>query len=896
MSTAATQQQPPAGPPVPPRPSKNQEKDQYLQPKIPPRPAKRGVSPNPDRYAPSPLNSGILGAKKDGSSSNDPIDRSKSVELPAVAGEEGMEYDALAEGADSSREPSIDPTQTRTVDENLRIYAPKAERPASSAKERIMQVTRTDSERAASFGIGKAITEVPTPSNRSLKKKASTASGLSDSESEDEEHGIPEIGQQIPLLPNAGDVQAPSPAPGPETAKMGHKRKSSSRGLPPGSYGLHGHGVAPQDKLDKEYFQKHPELLRKEHHPYQHDRLTNFSLSSDQLNRLVRDTEVNGHGVGTHDHTGTPSEQVGWAALDATSRPQSTKPGENEIRIPESNRPKSILLSGDPVPGPLPDEGDDDYTAPILAEDEVRKNTPHPDQVPCIDPLREHRGSELEADPPRSRPTSRPASLYKVESSEIKSTPLEDVEEYEPLFPEDEEGTAKQQHLTAAQIEKMKQRFPSKDIWEDAPSSVHHTATVSTPELPEEGSKRDVASRKPAETPAHLWARRQEELAEKELTHPDAFLWRNQKPTWIGHQPHLAQEIAQRPNVSQKFPSRDIWEDTPDSLKLETTVSGPQTEAPSPADNKPPQIPVRPERKSEDSQERPSIPVRPKSKSPEETSKPSIPDRPKPQIPARPAKASPPTAGALSNPPALKPKPAVPARPAGNKIAALQAGFMSDLNKKLGLGPKAPKPKDEPEEGAAAEAPKEKAPLSDARKGRARGPQRRAPAPASVSASSEPAAKKPKLTFATAVTVWSVDPETEGDVFVGESHLLEAEAEQPSVPVVEAAPEEKPVTADKPATEDEPITEGKPVIEDKPITEEKPVVKEARAVESESKAEPEAKVDEEKEEEAEAKGEEKKEEEPVETKKETLATSKLERPNSWVKQHVVGPDHLASNC
>ena len=296
MSTAATQQQPPA---IPPRPSKSQERDQLLQPKVPPRPAKRGVSPNPDRYAPSPLNSGIFGAKKDRSSSDDPIDRSRSVELPAVAGEEGMEYDAITEAVDSSQGQGTAPTQTRTVDENLRIYAPTAERPASSAKDRIMQVTRTDSERAASFGIGKAITEVATPSNRSLRRKASTGSGLSQDEADDgEEHGIPEIGQQIPLLPNAGDVQAPSPAPGPEAAKLGHKRKSSSRGLPPGSYGLHGHGVAPQDKLDKEYYQKHPELLKLEHHPYQHDRPTNFSMSSDQLNRLVRETEINGQGVG----------------------------------------------------------------------------------------------------------------------------------------------------------------------------------------------------------------------------------------------------------------------------------------------------------------------------------------------------------------------------------------------------------------------------------------------------------------------------------------------------------------------------------------------------------------------------------------------------------------------
>lgn len=533
-----------------------------------------------------------------------------------------------------------------------------------------------------------------------------------------------------------------------------------------------------------------------------------------------------------------------------------------------------MLLNGESVPS----EDDDDYTAPILAEDEVRKNTPHPDQVPCIDPARSRRGSELEADPPRSRPTSRPASLYRVESSDLRSTPLEDVEEYEPLFPEDEGSAPNKEQLTPDQIEKMKHRFPSKDIWEDAPSSAHYTATVSTPDLAEEESKKDVPSRQYAETPAHLWARRQEELAEKELTHPDAFLWRNQKPTWIGHQPHLAQEVAQRPKNSHKFPSRDIWEDTPDSLKLETTVSGPQAEAPSPVDNKPPELPGRPQRKPTDSQEKPGVPERPKSKSPEETSKPAIPDRPKPQIPARPAKASPPPAAASTDAPAPKAKPPVPARPMGNKIAALQAGFMSDLNKKLGLGPKPPKPKEEEKEEAAEE-PKEKAPLADARKGRARGPQRRAPAavspapaPASSSASSDPAVKQPKLAFATTVTVWSVDPETDGEVLVGEASPAETE-EKPAAPVVEESPAETEEKSTSPVVDESPVeTEEKPTAPVEASLEGKPDTTETKAVED---AEPETKAAEEtKEEEIEEKGEEK--EEPVETKTETLATSKFE--------------------
>lgn len=297
MSTAATQQ-PPA---IPPRPSRgSQDRDSSELPRIPPRPTKRGPSPNPDRYAPSPLNGGLLSpTKKDfrSNSNGEPIERVRSVDLPAVVGEEGMEYAALAEEVKSSREPSTSPTQTRSVDENMKIYAPTATMPASRAKQRIQQVTRTDSDNAAAFGIGKPSQDLPTPSNRSLKKKASTASGLSHSEVEDEEHGIPEIGQQIPLLPNAGDVQAPSPAPGSDAIKS-HKRKGSSRGLPPGSYGLHGHNVAPQDKLEKEYYNKHPELLKLEHHPYQADRPTDFALSSEQLNKLVRDTESTGHGVG----------------------------------------------------------------------------------------------------------------------------------------------------------------------------------------------------------------------------------------------------------------------------------------------------------------------------------------------------------------------------------------------------------------------------------------------------------------------------------------------------------------------------------------------------------------------------------------------------------------------
>lgn len=283
---------------------------------IPPRPTnrrfQRSISPNPDRFAPSPLNepSFLASPKKSQPATNNTHEsdqdkhRSTSVELPSL-GEEGQEYAALAEEINSSKEGSTTPEHTRTVAEDLKLHAPKPSLPASSAKQRVMAVTRTDSERAASFGIGigrASSTEDSTPgipSNRSLKKKASTASQLSGTDREfDDEHGIPAIGLQVPMYKNAGDVQAPTPAL--EAAKgRNHSRKSSAHGnLPPGSYGLHGHGVIPQDKLEKAYYEKHPDLLQKEHLPHHYDRPNDFSMSREDLNKIVRETASRGSGLG----------------------------------------------------------------------------------------------------------------------------------------------------------------------------------------------------------------------------------------------------------------------------------------------------------------------------------------------------------------------------------------------------------------------------------------------------------------------------------------------------------------------------------------------------------------------------------------------------------------------
>ncbi len=379
------------------------------------------------------------------------------------------------------------------------------------------------------------------------------------------------------------------------------------------------------------------------------------------------------------------------------------------------------------------DEIERSYTAPILADDEVAKDPSRLAHQPAVEP------PAFELEGPGSRPTSRPASLHKGDSFELRSTPLEDVEEYEPLFNDDEKkDEVKKEAVKAPTPEQKKdkkkhgQRFPSADVWEDAPSSAYYTTEVSTPDLFDEQEKPSPPAGpvpRDGETAAQAFARHQEELAEKES---QGQRNKAQKPVWAQHQKHVtgSDKPLARPQMQPRFPSRDVWEDAPDSLQLETTVSSPQQDdaaPPSPADALKPDIPERPQ---------------PKPKPAEENNnKPTIPDRPKskPAIPARPAAKltpTPPTDTTTATPPAVpRQKPAVPARPMGSKIAALQAGFMSDLNRRLQLGPQAPPShKEEHEEKAEEEAEKEreKVPLVDARKGRARGPARRAPAAKAV--------------------------------------------------------------------------------------------------------------------------------------------------------------------
>ena len=318
-----------AMPTVPPRPSRSHGHDgsgsssaPNKVPHVPPRPICRlDRSTSPHRFARSPLNeapiatagnarkSSLFSTENANNSGSDLTRQLSNNPLPDV-GQEGAEYAAVYDNDESGNSPA----ETRGIGEDVKLQAPKPSLPATSAKQRVSAITRTDSSQAAAFGIGKAGGD--TPATKSLKSKASFASNGSNGASEfvpasyESESGIPEIGQRVPMYPDAGDVQAPSPGPGsmPYTPGIGffndgsktssqHRRQSGvGFEVPPEAYGLHGHGVLPHDRLEKAYYEKHPELLKKEIDPY-HER-SEWAMSSEDLNRIVRETASRGAGLG----------------------------------------------------------------------------------------------------------------------------------------------------------------------------------------------------------------------------------------------------------------------------------------------------------------------------------------------------------------------------------------------------------------------------------------------------------------------------------------------------------------------------------------------------------------------------------------------------------------------
>lgn len=327
-----------APPTVPPRPSRSQlaaAAGAAKLPEIPPRPLHkrldRSISPTRDHFPQSPLNEPPLGSTLGlaRTRSNEPSNlnlppRPPSVTLPSV-GQEGNEYADLEYGSSTTTASSEtqDPApQTRNVHGDLPMHAPKPSLPKSSAKAQVQAVTRTDSREASALGFGSSSTaaqEDNEPSNRSLRSKSSFSRPTSSASIErrrgsaanDDEHGPAELGIRVPINPALGDVQAPSPSPAvPHTgstshggSKRHHSRTKSGRTilLPPDSYGLHGHGVTI-DKFDKDWYAKHPEAYQHEEGHGQYSGIGSgrgvWAMSSEDLNKIVRDTASRGAGFG----------------------------------------------------------------------------------------------------------------------------------------------------------------------------------------------------------------------------------------------------------------------------------------------------------------------------------------------------------------------------------------------------------------------------------------------------------------------------------------------------------------------------------------------------------------------------------------------------------------------
>lgn len=786
--------------------------------------------------------------------------------MPSL-GEEGIEYEDVGAGT-SSDSQNQSPAETRNVDVDLKLHAPRPSLPSSSAKAKVQAVTRTDSHQAAAAGIesaGSLQNDENERPNRLVQSRAdSRADSASSSRPQSPQLNERHTGQRVPMAPNAGDVQAPSPTPNLAEFGPNHHRTRSGRESyrPPG---LH-----PDDQFEKAWYEKHPEEYAREKQT-QFDRgvgpRPDWALSSDDLNKIVRRSAINGTGLGEQLDipqmskypqltvlgtspavTGTPEEELGYLAADQYTRRLASPPADShrdshasvESPLRNMNMPAadSENREGTPMkadaeherphgqssegPGvihvddpyhpmhhpdgfaPTPDldaqyhgKDDDVGDEPILAADEVRPESAgqHP-AVPLTYDIRETPEHEGMRRTPSARPTSghgstRAQASYNSHDEREQHAALEDVKEYEPLFPEDDA----QEPVPIAERFKqrpgmVKHRFPSEDLWEDAPDSAHLQATVMSPDLP----KQDTF-----ETP-------EQEAARKSQTeHVDP----HEVAAHILESEDHHQKAPARPEMTkQRFPSRDIWEDAPDSQKLVTTIEPPaiepsQEDAKSPIAAKSPNVPAKPSIPPRPARRPQGPPVDTSSKpsiSPtEKRPPPTIPDKPKPQIPVRPAKppsrdssetitkvlpAESPSGGEQTkDAPAVptKEKPAVPSRPGGSKIAALKAGFLTDLNSRLQDGPQGPKPKEQEKKE---EPPAEKGPLNDARKGRARGPARRRPAVQKPA--NEPATAKLPPTLEVRITevwnVWQIDEA--GDLVVPSAATPKtAETAAPDAPV-----------------------------------------------------------------------------------------------------------------
>ncbi|KAF3903077.1 hypothetical protein ABW21_db0202211 [Orbilia brochopaga] len=531
---------------------------------------------------------------------------------------------------------------------------------------------------------------------------------------------IPEIGQRVPMLDFAGDVQAPSPFPPTSDSRSASRAKRRSQhmpNLPPenGPTVVGDYGAYPSSGK-----------------VYRHTGA--YSLSHDDLTKSVM--HANGAGVATTPGLeGVPDEEIGFAVADELASrnitPQATPGGVAAGKLPSksplatatsvendsahqlpnldesgnenhgiygTDGPSNVSSTSLTIPTsgrhtPWEDFQDEHADGtPILASDEAGKYPVW--NPPAISP--KLTGQELRRPPSSNRSRTSPTM-----AAEETSDPPSPIKEHVPLFPEGAAPPPKMpQRPKLGEKQHSNQGFPSKDIWEDAPESTHVTY-----EVQEEEQSHDPDYYDPRE------ARKREEEARK----------REQE------------EAAAVKSPSESSGSTAI-PPPPPARPVKATAADPSLPPVSPNTAK-------------------HVPI--------------VPDRPKPAVPRRPVKKmSDPSSHVTSpddarSPPPTKPKPTIPGRVAGG-IAA-RANFINQLADKLAKGPVVPK-KEEPEHEPE---PKAREPLEDVRKTRARGPAKRKPtvtATATSDTSTDAPAKSPvgpKLTFSSIITVYSIGDDYE---------------------------------------------------------------------------------------------------------------------------------------
>jgi hypothetical protein len=466
----------------------------------------------------------------------------------------------------------------------------------------------------------------------------------------------------------------------------------------------------------------------------------------------------------TRDDTGTPDEEdVLDAAEQYNSRHQPaqggaaawrarSEVGDDHVLHVSRGAKRSSRISVGSTEHALEhiDRGyGSDRDLPILAADEVIKRPSSAFMHAAVDRLDPNGDEYYESDQRQAaeerrnsaQHTSRPpsvhgAALHRFNSHEEKH--LTEIEEYDPLFPADDDGKVRPKKTYSGRPDlASSHHFPSRDVWEDTPDSLQYSAEVSTPDLEQEEPSLDaVPAAAVFETP-EAEARRRDQNPDNMLSDNKTFI----KPHFRSSSRDLHERASAR-----RFPSSDVWEDTPDSMQLETTVGGPQEDD---ATQDFESTSARTEHGSRLAHE-----LTPDELDDDIAARSSnVAEKARPTIPARPVRPT-----RQDEAPATKPKPPVPARPSSEKLGGIRgnANFLSDLNNRLKLGPQSPPARKEPSEADTAAAEESaKAPLADARKGRAKGPVRRKAPTATTELKSASFALSPLI------TVWSIDEEDE---------------------------------------------------------------------------------------------------------------------------------------